>query len=94
LARTIVDVNASNVRKLIQVFLRDERNLTLTVWICAWTDRAQNRFWKQKKIRDAVTVEEIAPELDDVLTEGKKILDSWSDPDLELATGGGPRAVD
>jgi hypothetical protein len=75
--------NKSAVSKLIQIFLVDQEKLTFTVWICASEDRAEKRFWKQRRLRDGVVIEDIRSELQDMLTEGKAILDSWNETDLE-----------
>ena len=79
--------NVSAVGKLIQIFLHEERDLTFTVWICASADRGKKRFWKQKRLREAVAIEEIAPDLQAILTEAKRTLDGWSETDLEPASG-------
>ncbi len=75
--------NTENVRKLIQVFLKDEKELKFTVWVCAFEDRGAKRFWKQKKLKEAVLIEEVLPELSRLLVECKVMLDDWKGSDPE-----------
>jgi hypothetical protein len=76
----------SSIRKLIQIFLSNEKELTFTVWICASEDRDRQRFWKQKSLKVGVAIEDIVSTLEDLLTEAKDILDSWNTTDLEAVS--------
>jgi len=76
----------SPVRRLIQIFLADEKDLTYNVWICASEDRDNKRYWKQELLRSAVAVTEIEAELADLLERGRALLESWDSDSLEFAT--------
>ena len=78
--------DSAGIRKLIQVYVDDEKQLTFTFWICASEDRGPKRFWKQKKLREGIDADDLSSGLDALLTEGKENLDSWTDVDLEPAT--------
>jgi hypothetical protein len=76
----------SSIRKLIQIFLSNDKELTFTVWICASEDRDRQRYWKEKSLKVGVAIEDIVSTLEDLLTEGKEILDSWNRADLEAVS--------
>ncbi|AWZ00320.1 hypothetical protein RHODOSMS8_00767 [Rhodobiaceae bacterium] len=76
------------VRCLIQVYLADETDLTLNLWICAFQDRAGKRYWKKELIRTEVSARQLAEELAELLETGKHKLDQWASrpEELEFAT--------
>jgi hypothetical protein len=78
----------TDVRCLIQIFLANESDLALKLWICASQDRDGSRFWKQEMPRDRVQVSALAEELPALLEDGKRKLDRWAahPEELELAT--------
>ena len=76
----------SPVRRLIQIFLVDEKDLTYNLWICASEDRDNKRYWKQELLRSAVVVTEIEAEFAGLLERGRALLESWDSDSLELAT--------
>jgi|SRR5271169_5542478 len=77
---------SDGIRKLIQVYLADEKNLTLNLWISASEDRGAERFWKQQFLRKAVPLQELERDLSQLLSNAKETLDTWSGSDLEHAT--------
>lgn len=78
--------SSDGVHKLIQIYSEDEKDLTLTVWICASEDRGTQRYWRQQFIKKALSLYELEQNLPDVLSSAKQALDSWSSSDLEIAT--------
>lgn len=76
----------SPVRRLIQIFLADEKDMTYNVWICASEDRDNKRYWRQQLLKSGVAVTEIAAELADLLERGRTLLESWDSDSLEFAT--------
>ncbi len=71
------------VRRLIQIFLDDDQELTFTIWICASEDRGSQRYWKQQKLRQAIRAKDLSGELETFLIQGKEILDSWKSEELQ-----------
>jgi hypothetical protein len=78
--------SSDGIRKLIQVYLEDAKDLTLNLWISASEDRGSERFWKQQFLRKAVPLHELERDLPQLLSNAKETLDSWSGSDLERAT--------
>ena len=73
------------LRRLIQVYLADQEQLTWTMWICASEDRSSRRFWKQQTLIDAVPIEDLESQLADVLETGWKAVRQWAASDLTPA---------
>jgi hypothetical protein len=76
--------SSDGVRKLIQIYLEDEKSLTLNLWISASEDRGSERFWKQQFLRKAVPLQELERDLSQLLSNAKETLDAWSGRDLDL----------
>ena len=79
----------SQVRKLIQIFLDDDKALTFNVWLCASQDRGQERYWKQEFAVKGKPVADFAASLETLLVEAKAKLDSWTEDQLKHATSVG-----
>jgi hypothetical protein len=75
------------IKRLIQIFLADEKRLTFNLWLCASEDRGSERYWKQRLLREAVPIEEIDGDLNLLLDSGRIEVDGWSSNELQL---GGP----
>ena len=75
-----------STRRLIQLYLADEKLLTFHLWLCASQDRGGKRYWKQESPVKGLPVSEFKDSLATLLREGKKTLDSWGEADLEFAT--------
>ena len=65
----------NKARCLIQLFLKDEEQITYTLWLCASQDRDTGRYWKQKKLVDNKKISQFKHQLKDLLVEGKEWLD-------------------
>lgn len=74
-----------SIRKLIQIFLENEKYHTYTLWICASEDRDGKRYWKHKTLKKAVEFKEIEVNLGHLLEEAKSHLAAWSSDGLGLA---------
>lgn len=72
----------SPIERLIQIYLVDESQLTWTLWICAIEDRAGGRCWKQKFLREEVSIEEISNHLPELLREAYSEVTGWTAKDL------------
>lgn len=72
--------------RLIQIYLEDEERLTWNLWLCASEDRPSGRYWKRAFLRSAVPLEEIGADLETLLGESLRTVESWSAEDLEFAT--------
>jgi hypothetical protein len=73
-------------RKLIQIFLADEKTLTFNIWLCASQDRGRERYWKQEFAVQGKPVAEFEASLESLLVEAKAKIDSWTESQLEHAT--------
>ena len=74
------------LQRLIQIYLEDEHDLTLNLWICASEDRGDERFWKRQFLCRAVPAQEIDDNLESLLREAFEIGQSWTRTDLEFGT--------
>ena len=81
----------NQVRKLIQIYLDDEKTLTFNVWLCASQDKGQKRYWKQEFAVKSKPVADFAAYLEKLLAESKAKLDSWTENQLTHATSIGDR---
>lgn len=73
------------IRKLIQIFLEDEKTLTYNLWICASEDRSDRRYWKNEFFRRGATMSRIQTALPGLLEEARRKLESWRGEDLAPA---------
>ncbi len=60
------------LRRLIEIYLADETKLTWTMWICAYEDRAPQRFLKKQTLFEAVPIEDLESQLSDLKASGKE----------------------
>jgi len=74
-----------DIRRLIQIYLENEKAMTWNVWLCASQDRAVGRFWKNQFLRRAVPFHEIRSNLEELLGEARNIVTTWSERDLVKA---------
>ena len=72
----------SAIRRLIQLYLVDEKQLTFNLWLCASQDRGDERYWKQEKLINAKTVPEFKDSMPGLLREARIKLEAWSESDL------------
>jgi hypothetical protein len=78
--------NDGHVRRLIQIFVGDEKAPTYKVWLCASQDRGRERYWKRRFITEAATSTELKSSIGEWLSEGYAELFGWSEDDLVFAT--------
>jgi len=74
------------VRRLIQIYVEDEKRLTYDLWLCASEDRENKRYWKTEFLLKDVPANQLAHGLRQNLERGRELLQSWSSEDLRLAT--------
>ena len=74
----------SAIRRLIQLYLVDEKLLTFNLWLCASQDRGDERYWKQERLINAKTVPEFKDSLPVLLREARMKVEAWSERDLEF----------
>jgi len=72
------------IRRLIHLYLADEKALTFNLWLCAYQDRDGSRYWKREHLINAQPVHEFKDSLAQLLREGREKLEGWSEQDLEL----------
>ena len=75
-----------SVRRLIQIYLADEKHATYSFWLCASEDRGSERYLRREFLREAVPIGEIAADLPALLEQGRSLLESWTSEKLEFAT--------
>ena len=71
--------------RLIEIYLADETELTWTMWICAYEDRASQRFLKKHTLLETVPIEDLDLQLSDLLESAWATVTSWSPSDLPPA---------
>ncbi len=73
------------LRRLIQIYLADQEQLTWTMWICASEDRSSKRFWKKQTLIEAVSIEDLKAQLPHLLQSAWEALKRWAASDLTPA---------
>ena len=76
---------SDGVRRLIQVWLRDDQQLTWTFGIAASQDRERKRYWKAESLVESAPIDSIKERLADLLNEATARLSSWTAEDLPFA---------
>ena len=74
-----------DVRRLIQIYLESEEQLTYRVWLCASQDRGLKRFWKQENLRVGLSPEQLKAELPALLDQAYGKVNAWQKSSLEFA---------
>jgi hypothetical protein len=72
-------------KRLIQIYLNDERHLTFNLWLCASEDRGSQRYWKKRFVKEAVPIREIEKNLNQLLDAARAEVESWTSDKLEIA---------
>jgi hypothetical protein len=75
-----------SIRRLIQIYLADDKWLTYSCWVCASEDRDSKRYWRREFLKEAVPIEDIAADLPAQLEHGRELLEDWTSETLEFAT--------
>ena len=70
------------MERLMEIFLEDERYLTWTLWICAYEDRTDGRYWRTKTLRKAASVKKLQETLRTDLEDGWQTVTRWRPEDL------------
>ena len=68
--------------RFIQISLADEQDLLFTVGLGAWEDRSQGRFWKNRTLIASKSLDELRPQLLQLLETAKEEGDGWTSEDL------------
>jgi len=58
-----------NLHRLIQIYLQNEKELTWTLWICAYQLGEQNHIWRHETIINSVSILDIQSKLESLLEE-------------------------
>jgi hypothetical protein len=72
------------IKRLIQIYLADEKRMVFNLWLCASQDKGLKRFWKNEFIIKEQPIDEISENLELLLAKAKERLDSWKESDLKL----------
>jgi hypothetical protein len=75
----------AGVEKLIQIFLKDEKPPTYCVWLCAWEDRDQSRYWRKQIILQEADWNVVEQAFESLLLQAYEIVESWAAKDLQFA---------
>ncbi len=70
------------LRRLIQIYLADQEQLTWTMWICANEDPSSKRFLKKQTLLDAVPIEDLESQLSELLESAWATVSGWSASEL------------
>ncbi len=74
------------VWKQLQIFLSPQKD-SYGLFIVAWQDRDERRYWKQTFVKKEVSWDEVRSHLDQWLIAAHATLEYWAEADLELAPG-------
>lgn len=76
------------VRCLIQLYLVDEKSLTFNLWLCAFEDLGNKRYWKHETPIRQKKIPEFREDLASQLRASRKKLLDWSNnkDQFEFAT--------
>lgn len=73
-----------NICKLIEISLKNKKQMTFSFSIYAWQDRQEGRYWKHKILKEEISFSKIKDNINQLLEEGYKILESWTENDLRI----------
>ncbi len=73
------------LRRLIQIYLADQEQLTWTMWTCASEDRSSKRFWEKQTLTEAVSIEDLEAQLPELLESAWERVRRWAASDLTAA---------
>lgn len=71
-----------NIEKKMEISLQDEKRVTYGFWLCAWQDKPDGRYWKNIFVKKNIPFLEIKINIQQLLGEGYKTLESWTEKDL------------
>ncbi len=57
----------------------------VSLWVCAWMDKLGNRYLRREALRERVSVEELWGKFPKVLPEADRIVNLWTEIDLQQA---------
>lgn len=75
-----------DIRRLIQLYLVDKKQLIFNLWLCASQDRNGSRYWKQETPIKAQTISSFKGSLPMLLRNSRSLLESWDEDNLEFVT--------
>lgn len=70
------------IHRSIQILAVDESKMTFHISIVAWTDKNDKRYLTDAWLKKGVPWDQIRDNLHQLLEEGFKTLESWSEKDL------------
>jgi len=70
------------LERQMQVILTDENNLLYSVWIMAFEDRRDGRYWKRQILANKLPIHDIQVSLARLLDEGLRVVTAWSADEL------------
>lgn len=74
-SRGLECTGANNVAQKIQLYVSPDNPETVSMWICAWQDRVDGRYWAERFLLKDVPPAECAVKLDQLLKEARNELD-------------------
>ncbi len=66
------------IERLIEIYLEDEKELTWSLWICAYQYANSLQLTKKKIILKGISIEELNMQLENALEDAYKKVMSWS----------------
>ena len=66
------------IERLIEIYLDDDKNMTWTLWICAYEYRNSIRLRKKETILKSVSIDEMDEKLEDSLEFAYEKVCSWN----------------
>lgn len=74
------------IHRQVQVWLRDEKQMTFKIVAVAWQDRGLKRYLKDEVIAEDKTAEGLRKNLLGWLEEGYKTVITWTPSDMKFVT--------
>jgi len=71
-----------SLHRLIQIYLQNEKELTWTLWICAYQLEERDHIWQHETIINSVSIQELKTNLGTILEEAWSKVSSWTTDDL------------
>lgn len=80
-----IEWREGGIDRLIQIYFDRENRTGLSLWVAATLDVKGKRFWKNFLLKRGANPLEYESDLEKYLEEGRRLVGSWQEKDLEPA---------
>ena len=71
------------IKRKIQIYLENQNQKTYNLWLCAYRDKDNTRYWKNEFLKKNVLFSEISGNIEELLKKSFSTVESWTEKDLE-----------